>query len=124
MNMQELTTAVYNKLPIKFFIINNSFLGMVRQWQELFHKEKYSFTDLSESNPNFVKIGEAFGLKSYSTSSPDQVDGILDEVLSINDGPVLVDFKVVKEDMVFPIIPAGGTINEMMIKRLDPKEMV
>jgi acetolactate synthase-1/2/3 large subunit len=124
MNMQELTTAVYNKLPIKFFIINNSFLGMVRQWQELFHKEKYSFTDLSESNPNFVKLGEAFGLKAFSANSPEQVDGILDEALSINDGPVLVDFKVVKEDMVFPIIPAGGTINEMMIKRLDPKEMV
>jgi acetolactate synthase-1/2/3 large subunit len=124
MNMQELTTAVFNKLPIKFFIINNSFLGMVRQWQELFHKEKYSFTDLSESNPSFVRLGEAFGLKSFSTSSPEQVDDILDEVLAINDGPVLVEFKVVKEDMVFPIIPAGGTINEMMIKRLDPKEMV
>jgi acetolactate synthase-1/2/3 large subunit len=124
MNMQELATAAYNKLPIKFFIINNSFLGMVRQWQELFHQEKYSFTDLSESNPNFVKLGEAFGLKSYSTSSPQQVDGILDEAFSINDGPVLVEFKVVKEDMVFPIIPSGATVNEMMTKRLDPKEMV
>ena len=124
MNMQELATAAYNKLPIKFFIINNSFLGMVRQWQELFHQEKYSFTDLSESNPNFVKIGEAFGMKSFSTSSPGQVDDILDEVFAINDGPVLVKFKVVKEDMVFPIIPAGATINEMMTKRLDPKEMV
>jgi acetolactate synthase-1/2/3 large subunit len=124
MNMQELTTAAYNKLPIKFFIINNNFLGMVRQWQELFHQEKYSFTDLSASNPNFVKLGEAFGLKSFSTSSPGEVDGILDEVFAINDGPVLVEFKVVKEDMVFPIIPAGATINEMMTKRLDPKEMV
>jgi acetolactate synthase-1/2/3 large subunit len=124
MNMQELATAAYNKLPIKFFIINNSFLGMVRQWQELFHQEKYSFTDLSASNPNFVKLGEAFGLKSFSTSSPAEVDGILDEVFAINDGPVLVEFKVVKEDMVFPIIPSGATINEMMTKRLDPKEMV
>ena len=124
MCMQELATAAYNKLPIKFFIINNSFLGMVRQWQELFHQEKYSFTDLSESNPNFVKIGEAFGLKSFSTNSPAEVDGILDEVFSINDGPVLVEFKVVKEDMVFPIIPSGATINEIMTKRLDPKEMV
>jgi len=124
MCMQELATAAFNKLPIKFFIINNSFLGMVRQWQELFHQEKYSFTDLSESNPNFVKLGEAFGLKSFSTSSPDQVDDILDEVFSINDGPTLVEFKVVKEDMVFPIIPSGQTINEMMTKRLDPKEMV
>ncbi len=124
MNLQELITAAYNKLPIKFIIINNSFLGMVRQWQELFHAEKYSFTDLSASNPDFVKVGEAFGLKSFSTNSPNDVDGILDEAFSINDGPVLIEFKVVKEDMVFPIIPSGGTINEMMTKRLDPKEMV
>ena len=67
MNMQELITAVYYKLPIKFIILNNSFLGMVRQWQELFHAEKFSFTDLSESNPDFEKVGEAFGLKSFST---------------------------------------------------------
>lgn len=124
MNMQELTTAAYNKLPIKFFIINNSFLGMVRQWQELFHKEKYSFTDLSESNPDFVKLGEAFGIKSFSTDNPRNVDDILDEAFSINDGPVLVEFKVVKEDMVFPIIPSGASVKEMMTKRLDPKEMV
>jgi acetolactate synthase-1/2/3 large subunit len=124
MCMQELATAAYNKLPIKFFIINNSFLGMVRQWQELFHKEKYSFTDLSESNPNFVKLGEAFGLKAFSTSSVNQVDDILDEAFSINDGPVLVEFKVEKEDMVFPIIPSGASVNEIMTKRLDPKEMV
>ena len=124
MNIQELITAVYYKLPIKFFIINNSFLGMVRQWQELFHAEKYSFTDLSESNPDFLKVGQAFGLKSFSTNSPNNVDEILDKALAYNDGPVLVEFKVVKEDMVFPIIPAGQTVNEIMTKRLDPKEMV
>ena len=124
MNIQELITAAYNKLPIKFIIINNSFLGMVRQWQELFHAEKYSFTDLSASNPDFVKVGEAFGLKSFSTNSPADVDDILDEALSYNNGPVLIEFKVVKEDMVFPIIPSGATIKEMMTKRLDPKEMV
>ncbi len=124
MNLQELITAAYNKIPVKFIIINNSFLGMVRQWQELFHAEKYSFTDLSSSNPDFLKVGEAFGLKSFSTSSPNDVDEILDEALSINDGPVLMEFKVVKEDMVFPIIPSGATIKDMMTKRLDPKEMV
>jgi acetolactate synthase-1/2/3 large subunit len=124
MNIQELVTAAYNKLPVKFIIINNSFLGMVRQWQELFHAEKYSFTDLSESNPDFKKIGEAFGLKSFSTDSPSNVDDILDEAFSYNDGPVLIEFKVVKEDMVFPMIPAGKTVNEIMIRRLDPKEMV
>jgi len=124
MNMQELITAAYYKLPIKFIILNNSFLGMVRQWQELFHAEKFSFTDLSDSNPDFVKVGEAFGLKSFSTDKPGQVDSLLDEAFSINDGPVLIEFKVVKEDMVFPIIPAGKSIKEIMTKRLDPKEMV
>ena len=124
MNIQELITAVYNKLPVKFIIINNSFLGMVRQWQELFHAEKYSFTDLSDSNPDFKKVGEAFGLKSFSTNRPEEVDEILDEAFSTDDGPVLIEFKVVKEEMVFPIIPSGATIKEMMTKRLDPKEMV
>jgi acetolactate synthase I/II/III large subunit len=123
MNMQELITAAHNKLPIKFIIINNSFLGMVRQWQELFHAEKYSFTDLGDSNPDFRKLGEAFGLKSFSTTKPEEVDPILEEAFSINDGPVLIEFKVEKEDMVFPIIPSGATLKEMMTKRLDPKEM-
>jgi acetolactate synthase-1/2/3 large subunit len=123
MNIQELVTAVYNKLPIKFIIINNSFLGMVRQWQELFHAEKYSFTDLGDSNPDFCKLGEAFGMKSFSTNKPEDVNTIFDEAFSINDGPVLIEFKVEKEDMVFPIIPSGATLKEMMTKRLDPKEM-
>lgn len=124
MNIQELTTAVYNKLPIKIFIINNSFLGMVRQWQELFHKEKYSFTDLGVSNPDFVKVGEAFGIESYSTSNPSEVDSLLDQAFSVTDRPVLVEFKVVKEDMVFPMIPSGASISDMMIKRLNPKRMI
>ena len=123
MNVQELTTAVANKSPVKFIIINNSFLGMVRQWQELFHAEKFSFTDLSKSNPNFVKVGEAFGIESYSTDNPKEVDSLLEKALAINDRPVLIEFKVVKEDMVFPMVPSGGSISEMMVKRLNPKRM-
>jgi acetolactate synthase I/II/III large subunit len=124
MNIQELITAAYYKLPIKFIIMNNSFLGMVRQWQELFHAEKYSFTDLGASNPDFVKVGEAFGLNSFSTEKPDEVDGLLDKAMAINDRPVLIEFKVVKEDMVFPMVPSGGSISDMMVKRLNPKTMV
>ena len=124
MNIQELITAAYYKLPIKFIILNNSFLGMVRQWQELFHAEKFSFTDLSHSNPDFKKVGEAFGLKSYSTDNPIEVESILKEMLEYNEGPTLAEFKVVKEDMVFPIIPSGASIDEMITKRLDPKEMI
>jgi acetolactate synthase-1/2/3 large subunit len=124
MNMQELITAVANKLPIKFIIINNSFLGMVRQWQELFHAEKYSFTDLSHSNPDFVKLGEALGLPSWSTDRIDEVDTILEKAFAIQDKPVLIEFKVVKEEMVFPMVPSGGSISDIMVKRLDPKRMV
>lgn len=124
MNIQELITAVYYKRPIKFVLINNSFLGMVRQWQELFHQEKYSFTDLADSNPNFVKVVEAFGIPSFSTDNPDEVDKILDEAFKINDGPVFMEFKVVKEDMVFPMVPAGASVADIMVKRLNPKSMV
>jgi acetolactate synthase-1/2/3 large subunit len=121
MNLQELITAFAYKLPIKFIIINNSFLGMVRQWQELFHKEKYSFTDLSDCNPDFVKIGEAIGLPSFSTDKMNEVSGILDKAFKINDRPVLMEFKVEKEDMVFPMVPAGASISNMITERLNPK---
>jgi acetolactate synthase-1/2/3 large subunit len=121
MNIQELITAAAYKVPVKFIIINNSFLGMVRQWQELFHFEKYSFTDLSETNPDFMKVAEAFGLKAFSTDSPKEVDSILDKAFEINDGPVLIEFKVVREDMVFPMVPPGASYEKMIVKRLNPK---
>ncbi|NOX88482.1 MAG: biosynthetic-type acetolactate synthase large subunit [Calditrichaeota bacterium] len=124
MNLQELITANYYKLPIKFIVINNSFLGMVRQWQELFFDEKYSFTNLGESNPDFVKVAEAFGLKAYSTDRPQDVDDLIDTMLDYNDGPIFVEFKVVKEDMVFPMVPSGASISEMIVKRLNPQRMV
>ncbi len=117
MNMQELITAFYNNLPIKFFIMNNCFLGMVRQWQELFHEKKYSFTDLCDSNPIFTNIGTALGIESFSIYKPEDVDDILDKVFAINDRPVLVEFKVAKEDLVFPMVPAGSSISDMIHKR-------
>lgn len=124
MNIQELITAKYYGVPVKFFIINNSFLGMVRQWQELFHQEKYSFTDLSASNPDFVKVAEAIGIEAHSIDNPANVDSILEHALSVNDRPILVEFKVIKEDMVFPMVPAGASISDMLIKRLNPNRMI
>ena len=124
MNIQELVTAVYGKIPIKIFLINNSFLGMVRQWQELFHKEKYSFTDLGDSNPDFVKVAEAFGCKALMADNPESAKNAITEALAWNQGPVLVDFRVVKKDMVFPMVPAGGSISDMLLERLNPKTMV
>ncbi len=124
MNMQELITAVAYNLPIKFFIMNNCFLGMVRQWQELFHDEKYSFTDLCDSNPIFTKIGTALGIESFSTHLPEEVDGLLDKAFEINDRPILIEFKVAKEDLVFPMVPSGASISDMIVKRLNPKRML
>lgn len=124
MNIQELITAFAYKIPIKFIVINNGFLGMVRQWQELFHAEKYSFTDLSQCNPNFVKIGEALGLPSFSVDKMEDVDKVLHQAFKINDRPVLVEFKVVREDMVFPMVPTGASISNMIMERLSPKRMV
>ncbi len=121
MNMQELITAYYNNLPIKFFIMNNCFLGMVRQWQELFHEKKYSFTDLCDSNPIFTNIGTALGIESFSIHKPEDVDAILEKVFAINDRPVLVEFKVAKEDLVFPMVPAGSSISDMIHKRNNPE---
>ena len=124
MNIQELVTAVYHKLPIKIFLMNNSYLGMVRQWQELFHKEKYSFTDLEASNPDFVKVAEAFGCRAMSASTPDAARQAITEALAYSDGPILVDFRVIRKDMVFPMVPAGGSISDMLLARLNPKTMV
>ncbi|MEI8033445.1 MAG: biosynthetic-type acetolactate synthase large subunit [Chlorobiaceae bacterium] len=124
MNIQELVTAVYHKLPIKIFLINNSYLGMVRQWQELFHKEKYSFTDLSDSNPDFVKVAEAFGCKTFLAETPDAAKAAIRDALAWNEGPVLVECRVSKKDMVFPMVPAGGSISDMLLARLNPKTMV
>ena len=124
MNVQELVTAVHNKMPVKIFLINNSFLGMVRQWQELFHQEKYSFTDLGDSNPDFVKVAEAFGCKALKADNPESATQAITEALGYNDGPILIDFRVVKKDMVFPMVPAGGSISDMLLARLNPKTMV
>lgn len=124
MNIQELVTAVHYKLPVKLFLINNNFLGMVRQWQELFHQEKYSFTDLQQSNPDFVRVAEAFGVKAMSAINPAEAKQAISEALDHNEGPVLVEFKVIKKDMVFPMVPAGASISEMLFDRLNPNTMV
>lgn len=124
MNIQELVTAVYYKLPLKIFLLNNHFLGMVRQWQELFHQEKYSFTDLADSNPDFVRVVEAFGCKARRATNPEEARAAIKEALAYNEGPFFVEFQVIKKDMVFPMVPAGASISEMLLDRLNPKTMV
>ena len=120
MNMQELITAAYYKLPIKFIIFNNSYLGMVRQWQELFHESRFSFTDLSHSNPDFIAVARGMKCEARRVSRPEEVDEALDWAFGINDRPVVLEFITVKEEMVFPMVPSGAAVHEMLLERLDP----
>jgi acetolactate synthase-1/2/3 large subunit len=114
MNIQELTTAVIHKLPIKIAVLNNSFLGMVRQWQELLYDRRYSQTNLC-TNPDLVKVAEAFGAVGVRVAKQREVKPALEEALKISDRPVLIDFMVHKEENVFPFVPPGQALNEMLI---------
>ncbi|KAF0133790.1 MAG: acetolactate synthase I/II/III large subunit [Candidatus Saganbacteria bacterium] len=114
MNIQELTTAVNNHLPIKIFVLDNCFLGMVRQWQELIYNKHYSHTNLC-NNPDLVKIAEAYGAASRRVEKTEDVREALEWSLTIKDRPVFIDFVVCKEENVFPFVPPGQAINEMLI---------
>ena len=124
MNAQELGVAAAHKLPIKVIVFNNNFLGMVRQWQELFHDSRYSHTDLTDTNPDFVKLAEAHHCVGFRASSPDEIDSVLDAAWAVTDRPALIEFQVVKEEMVFPMVPAGAPSDEMITKRLTPNAFV
>jgi acetolactate synthase-1/2/3 large subunit len=112
MNIQELAIAVINKLPVKVAILNNRFLGMVRQWQELFFDERYSSTDL-DVTPDFVKLAEAYGAVGLRATKPSEVVPVLKEALKIKK-PVLMDFVVDWKEKVYPMVPAGAPIDQML----------
>ena len=114
MTSQELMTVSQYKIPIKIVIINNSYLGMVRQWQELFYNRRYSEVDM-ECNPDFVLLGQAYGIKSIRIEDPKKLKEILTENL-FSDEPVLFDVRVSREENVFPMVPAKGNLNEMILK--------
>ncbi len=113
MNMQEMGTAMQYGLPVKQFILNNERLGMVRQWQELLHGERYS-SSWSESLPDFVKLAEAFGAKGIQCQDPDSLDDAIMEMITY-DGPVIFDCLVEKHENCFPMIPSGKAHNEMLL---------
>jgi acetolactate synthase-1/2/3 large subunit len=115
MTLCELSTAVINKLPLKILIINNRYLGMVRQWQELFFDDRYSGVDL-EGNPDFVKLAEAYGAKGFRIRRNADVERILTNALNYNKGPCVIDAEVEKEDNVFPMIPSGHPYTDMVLK--------
>jgi acetolactate synthase-1/2/3 large subunit len=115
----ELATAQIHKQPAKCLIINNNFLGMIRQWQEMFYDNRVSGADL-EGNPDFVKLAQAYGVKAWRIRRPADVDRILREAHDYDEGPCVVVAEVVKEDNVFPMIPAGASVAEMLVEK--PKE--
>jgi acetolactate synthase-1/2/3 large subunit len=116
MTLCELATAAIHKLPVKVLIINNNYLGMVRQWQELFFDNRLSGVDL-EGNPDFVKLAAAYGIKGFAIRKPSEVDEVLRAAHAYNDGPCVVEAVVEKEDNVFPMIPAGAALRDMIIER-------
>jgi len=118
MNIQELATAGINKLPVKVAILNNHYLGMVRQWQELFYNERYSYTHL-EVVPDFVKVAEAYGVVGFRATKPSEVEPVLKEAFKIKK-TVFMDFIVYWKEKVYPMVPAGAPIDHMLFE--EPKE--
>ncbi len=118
MTNQELATCTINDIPIKVALINNGNLGMVRQWQTLFYNERYSNTNLESFRvPDFVKLAEAYGAYGLRCESPEQVDAVIEKAMSIDDAPVVIDFVVHKDAMVWPMVAAGTSNDDIMVAR-------
>jgi acetolactate synthase-1/2/3 large subunit len=112
MNIQELATAVQYELPVKVAILNNGFLGMVRQWQQLFYDRRYSQTPMF--SPDFVKLAEAYGALGLRAEKPEEVEPVIREALNTRK-PVLMDFRVAPEECVMPMVPAGAPMHKMLL---------
>jgi acetolactate synthase-1/2/3 large subunit len=118
MTNQELVTCALNNIPIKVAVINNESLGMVRQWQTLFYQQRYSNTDLhSKRIPDFAKLAEAMGCVGLRCDSKSDVDKIIKEANAINDAPVVIDFNVHRDAMVWPMVAAGTSNDDIMIAK-------
>lgn len=114
MTLQELAACVVNKIPVKIAIMNNGYLGMVRQWQELFYGKRYSHVDLRDGSPDFVKLAESYGAAGFRVSKPEEMKEVLEKAMKINDRPVVMDFVVDQEENCYPMVPAGAALNEMV----------
>jgi len=115
MTAQELVTASLENIPVKIGILNNSYLGMVRQWQEMFYDERYSEVNLSGVLPDFVKWAESMGCVGIRVEAPEEVEAAIDKANSINDRPVVVDFRVAADEKVFPMVAAGQSNDDIML---------
>jgi acetolactate synthase-1/2/3 large subunit len=121
MMMQELSTAVQHKLPVKVFILNNEWMGMVRQWQELLHGERYSHS-YSESLPDFVKLADAMGAHGIRCDDPAELDAKIQEMID-HPGPVLFDCRVERAENCLPMIPSGSAHNQMILGEITGNEI-
>ena len=117
MNLQELSTVKQYRLPVKIFILNNKYLGMVRQWQEFFHGGRYS-ESYTDSLPDFVKLAESYGIKGVRATQPEDLEKVIGDMIDY-DGPVIADICVDEKENVFPMIPSGAAHNEMKLKDSD-----
>ena len=113
MTLQDLATARDLNLPIKIFILNNLFLGMVRQWQELFYDNRFAQTPLSDC-PDFVKLAEAYGCLGLRATTVEELDKVIDQALAHSSGPAIIDVRVRRQEKVFPMVPAGAPLNDMI----------
>jgi acetolactate synthase I/II/III large subunit len=113
MNIQELATAVQFNLPVKVVILNNRYLGMVRQWQELFYEKRYNWTEMDHA-PDFVKLAEAYGAAGYRIEKEDEVEVVLKEAFQ-NGRPTLIDVRINQDESVYPMVPAGAPLSEMLL---------
>ena len=118
MTFQELITAAVDEIPVKIALLNNSVYGMVRQWQRLFYNERYSATDLGDNIPNYVKLAEAMGCAGLRAEKPEHVEDTINKMLEIDDRPVVAEFVVDRDEMVFPMVPAGGS-NDIVLNGLE-----
>ena len=124
MTAQELATSTTENIPFITAIINNAYLGMVRQWQELFYQERYSQVYLSYDTPDYVKLAEAYGCVGLRAEHPDEVDTVIENALSVTDRSVVIDFRVDSNEMCFPMVPAGASNDDIItgpegLKRAD-----
>ncbi|MCK5735498.1 MAG: acetolactate synthase large subunit, partial [Spirochaetaceae bacterium] len=115
MTLCELSTAAINKLPIKILIVNNRYLGMVRQWQHMFYENRLTGVDL-EGNPDFMKLASAYGIKGFRVKRSSDVRKTLKAALAWNEGPCIIEAVVEQHDNVFPMVPAGASLDEMIIE--------
>ncbi len=113
MTMQELGTIMQYRLPVKIVMLNNAFLGMVRQWQQLFHESRYSFTEME--NPDFVQVAKAYGIPAARIEHRDELPGAIRTLLDA-EGPFFMEVVVAREDNVFPMVPAGAGVADMLLE--------